>query len=93
MQVISQLVNLLKNLAGTRGLIFLFFSLLIGGILFYQYIQKQDARGSKRGAATESEIPAVSSRFKDMLIAGIALVLIISFLIVTFLLIYLLFAG
>ena len=50
MQIFSQLVNLIKNLTGTRNLILLLFMLLIGAVLLFQYFQKQETRRQPENA-------------------------------------------
>lgn len=92
MQSITQLLQFLKNLTGPRYLILFVFILIIGSLLIYQYQQKQDARGNRPGHAAEPPL-ASGTRFKDFLIAGIALLLIASFLFVVCMLAYMLFVS
>ena len=92
MQSITQLLQFLKNLTGPRYLILFVFVLIIGSLLIYQYQQKQDDRESRNGHAGEPPL-ASGTRFKDFLIAAIALILVASFLFIVCMLAYMLFVS
>ena len=93
MERIYLLFSFLKSFGGPRNLIYIALFLILGGILIYQYFQNRKSGETKYIILKDRKLFTEGNKFQDSLIAGLALVLVICFLIIASLLIYLLYEA
>ena len=70
------IISFIKSIGGPRNLMLILVLLIFGLILLYQYA------GKRRDPGSPEEREASRNKLKDILIAGLALVLIVSFLVI-----------
>jgi ABC-type Fe3+ transport system permease subunit len=87
MQDIASILNFVKSIGGPRNLAIIVLLIILGGVLLYQY----SGSGSKEDSGSDDE--RSRGKLRDILIAGLAVVLVVSFLAMVFLFLYLIFLA
>jgi hypothetical protein len=91
MEIILPIFAFIKNLGGPRSLLYIGFLLILGGLIIYIYLQGRGPVDSNETLQDGTESSANGGKFKDTLIAGLALTLVIVFLFMVSLLAYLMY--
>jgi ABC-type Fe3+ transport system permease subunit len=86
MQDIASILNFVKSIGGPRNLAIIVLLIILGGVLLYQY----SGSGSKEDSGDDERS---RGKLRDILIAGLAVVLVVSFLAMVFLFLYLIFLA
>ena len=93
MQSIAPIINFIKISGGPRNFIYIVLFLILGGVLIFQYLRNRKAGETNYIFIRDRKLFSEGNKFRDTLIAGIAVILIISYMFIVSLLIYLLFVA